>query len=584
MTRLFAPALIACGVGCSTPHSPQPIVLGEPPSERFEPSRGASAQTIGPWQVDFDPVLATVRSMRGSGITLPGTNHAQIQVVEFVRAHPELFGTDDFIFDGAVSDATLTTIMLAQEYRGLPVIGGHLGFAISHGKLTLVHGSTYPIRELDIRPRFAAAAALAVVRDGLPPKRTDRDDARLVVLPVRSPNLVEYHLAWEVHAWRGIDQAVVYVDAHRGGVIHGYDAHRYEFETPNPGVGRFKYDGIAKNNVDERTVGDSVVNVPASHLMLRSSRGNTALTDGDGAFAFRGEVAGPLFVNANLQGAFVNVQNLQGENATFVGVMRPETQYKLEWTETRSQPEERDVFRGTTTTNRFVSTVYPDLPWMSHPLLAKVNHNRYCNAFWNGSSINFFVEGAGCNNSGRIFDVVAHEWGHGFDQNAPGGAVDGALGEFIGDLMSFVQTKSPLLGPNFFKTGGAVRNMEDPTYDCFDPEIRQVHAGGNLLGNVVWDIMNDLEKAGVTGEALKRRLLRPIAIAQTRSEWYAGMLAVDDDNGNLLDGTPNECLIYAQFEAHSCKGHRWPGRPDRAPEHCKRVERLEDFPIRSPRR
>jgi hypothetical protein len=351
---------------------------------------------------------------------------------------------------------------------------------------------------------------------------------------------------------------MVYVDAHDESIIDSYDATRYEFT------------GLARNHVDERTVGDAIVDLPASHLRLRTARGETTLADEAGKFVFRGD--GKVFVTANLQGRYVQVQNLAGENATFIGVMNSAAvePYQVTWTENHSTPEERDVFRGTNTTNRFVATVYPDLPWMSQALLAKVNHNRTCNAFWNGSSINFFRAGNGCNNSGRIFDVVAHEWGHGFDQNAPGGAVDGGLGEFIGDLISFTQTKSPLLAPNFFTNGGAVRDLDDPKYQCYDPEIRQVHAAGQLLGATMFDVMVDLEKAGVTGEALKRLLLRPIAIAQTRAEWYQALLAVDDDDGNLANGTPHECIIYNQFKAHSCKGVRWPGMPDSDPPQCVR--------------
>jgi hypothetical protein len=293
------------------------------------------------------------------------------------------------------------------------------------------------------------------------------------------------------------------------------------------------------------------------------------VTAADGSFAFPGK-AGPLLVSANLHGAFVDVRNKAGENATFVGMMRPDSPYALEWTETRSTPEERDVFRGVNATNRFVATVFPDLAWMRHPLISVVNHPRHCNAYWNGSSINFFVAGSGCNNTGRIFDVVAHEWGHGFDQHAPGNAIDGALGEFIGDLMSFVQTRSPLLGPGFFTDGRPARDLDDPDFQCFDPKKREVHAAGHLLGAVVFDILVDLETAGVPRARSDRLMLRPIAIAQTRAQWYGAMLAVDDDDGNLANGTPNECLIYNQFKAHSCGGVRWPGLPPDDPAHCVR--------------
>ncbi len=47
------------------------------------------------------------------------------------------------------------------------------------------------------------------------------------------------------------------------------------------------------------------------------------------------------------------------------------------------------------------------------------------------------------------------------------------------------------------------------------------------------------------------------------------MLAVDDDDGNLANGTPHECLIYNQFKAHSCGDTRWPGIPDQDPPECR---------------
>ncbi|MBS1118481.1 MAG: cysteine-rich repeat protein [Deltaproteobacteria bacterium] len=564
---LCAILIAGCGSPSPGPSAGPALVLGQPPSEWFEPTSSAQplfASHGGTWELDLDPVLATPRALRGSGVPFvtSGTSEGALEraALAFVREQPGLFGTDELVFDGAVLDRELWSIALAQRHHGLPVVSAHLGLTISHGRLILVQGVTYPIRDVDTTPRVALATAIASVRDALEqPGTGDRDSARLVILPERSPGAVAYHVAWEVTAWRGPLQAVAYVDAHDGRLLGGYDANRYD------------YPGVATNHVDERTVGDTVVPLPAAHLRLHSARG-TATTDATGAFVFRGE-AGPLFVTANLHGAYVDVQNQQGPNASFVGVMRADSPYALEWTESRSTPEERDVFRAVNTTNRFVATVFPDLAWLAQPLVAKVDHPRTCNAYWNGSSINFFVAGNGCNNTGRIFDVVAHEWGHALDAHAPGAAIDGGLGEFIGDLISFVQTNSPLLGPGFFTDGGPVRDLDDPAFQCFDPKKREVHDAGQLLGAVMWDVFGDLQRIGMTGEARKRLLLRPIAIAQTRSEWYGAMLAVDDDDGNLANGTPHECLIYNQFKAHSCGGARWPGIPANDPPHCTNTGR-----------
>jgi len=112
---------------------------------------------------------------------------------------------------------------------------------------------------------------------------------------------------------------------------------------------------------------------------------------------------------------------------------------------------------------------------------------------------------------------------------------DGALGEFIGDLISFVQTHSPLLGPGFFTDGKPVRDLEDPNFECYDPKKREVHAAGHLLGTVVWDIFLDLERPASPAIASSASCCSRIAIAQTRAGWYSAMLAVDDDDGNLVN-------------------------------------------------
>jgi len=543
----FSTLAVLLAVGCGG-SKPARLELGEPPTE--EPDRPI-IQHLGAGDVEMDPVLGTVRSMAGAGVPFAASD-----IPQFVREHAATLGTTELVDAGSVVDPELTSVQLAQRYRGLPVIGAHLGFSISHGRLVLVQGVTHRIGELSIDPDVAKADAIASVRDVIDaPLAGDRDDARLVVLPERTPTLVSYALAWEVTAWRSERQIVVNVDAHSGRVIGGYDANHYD------------YTGKATNLVDERTVGDAIVELPAAHLRLHANRGGVT-TDRDGTFRMRG-AAGPVMVMANLQGDYVTVHNVGGPEAQFTGMMRPEKQYALEWTESRSTPQERDVFHGVNRTNRFVSTVFPDNAWINAPLLANVDLPRNCNAFWNGKSINFFVEGNGCNNSGRIFDVIAHEWGHGLDQNLPGDNLDGGLGEFIGDMLSFIQTNSHLIGPGFLTDGRPVRDLEDPAFECYDPKKKGVHAKGQLLGTVMWDVFNDLEKSGLTGEPLKRIMLRPIAIAQTRAQWYRAMLAVDDDDGNLANGTPHECLIYNQFKAHSCGDVRWPGIPDQDPPQCR---------------
>src|SRR6185295_6741499 len=53
----------------------------------------------------------------------------------------------------------------------------------------------------------------------------------------------------------------------------------------------------------------------------------------------------------------------------------------------------------------------PSNTWLQSQLTTNVNINLTCNAFWNGSTINFYRSGGGCRNTGEIAAVFDHEWG-----------------------------------------------------------------------------------------------------------------------------------------------------------------------------
>ena len=70
-----------------------------------------------------------------------------------------------------------------------------------------------------------------------------------------------------------------------------------------------------------------------------------------------------------------------------------------------------------------------------------VNIGSNCNAFYNGSSINFYTSGGGCNNT-AFSDVVHHEYGHHLVN--VGGSGQGAYGEGQSDVMGGLRL--PLTG------------------------------------------------------------------------------------------------------------------------------------------
>lgn len=95
----------------------------------------------------------------------------------------------------------------------------------------------------------------------------------------------------------------------------------------------------------------------------------------------------------------------------------------------------------------------PSVAWLSNQLTANVNINSTCNAYWNGSTINFFRSGGGCGNTGEIPAVSLHEYGHGLDSNDGTGAPpENGSGETVGDWSAALATHSSCIGAGFRAT------------------------------------------------------------------------------------------------------------------------------------
>jgi hypothetical protein len=239
--------------------------------------------------------------------------------------------------------------------------------------------------------------------------------------------------------------------------------------------------------------------------------------------------------------------------------------------------------------------------WLSNKLYTQVNIPLTCNAFWNGGTVNFYRSGGGCNNTGEIEAVSLHEYGHGLDSNDGGaGSPDRGTGETYGDFTAALATHSSCIGTGFRATncGGysnactactGVRDIDwakhtanlAHTVDNFTrpncptsatyqgPCLKEGHCESYVSSEALWDFTNrDLPGPG-SGAAwtLTDRLWylsRPSATAAfacttgatyTSNGCNAGSLwktmrAVDDDDGNLANGTPNSAALYAAFNRH----------------------------------
>jgi len=257
--------------------------------------------------------------------------------------------------------------------------------------------------------------------------------------------------------------------------------------------------------------------------------------------------------------------------------------------------------------NRIKEVVRGWLPgntWINTQLTVNVNLNQTCNAYWNGSTLNFFKSGGGCANTGMIAGVSLHEFGHGIDQNdGTGTATDGATGESYGDTTALIALHDSCLGAGFLSGNcsgygdacTACTGVRDADYakhasntpatpDNFirvhcpnaglgagkGPCGKEVHCESYVPTQTMWDLAaRDLPSpgTGVAWTILDRlwylsRNTATKSFTCTAGTTYTSngcgagslwkvMRAVDDDDGNLNNGTPHGGALFAAFNRHS---------------------------------
>ncbi len=238
----------------------------------------------------------------------------------------------------------------------------------------------------------------------------------------------------------------------------------------------------------------------------------------------------------------------------------------------------------------------PTRTWLTSQLTENVNINQACNAYWSGTSVNFFKSGGGCNNTGDLAGVILHEWGHGLDQN-DGGGYDNPS-EAYADVTAFLSTHASCVGRGFrqFGTCGGYGNtcltctgIRDQDWDqrvnhtpstpagflttsCGSgggPCGKETHCEGYVGAETIWDLATrDLPASGLDPATswrladklwYKSRLgsggnayncALPLSDGCGANSWFSKLRAIDDDDGNLANGTPHAGAIYAAFNRH----------------------------------
>lgn len=312
------------------------------------------------------------------------------------------------------------------------------------------------------------------------------------------------------------------------------------------------YAASVNGSIHPRWYQQNIDSVPIKHLKLNTEVG-ARFTDSSGNIDQGGSSA-PLL--KGISGQFVNIVNYSGPSIVERANLKNST-WILELNSRGSQRAWDDKYTSQLMVYHHVNAVinkakqYINNSWLEESLRANVNLRRSCNAHWDGRTINFYSGNKNCANTGLLADVIYHEWGHGLDART-GGIKDRAFSEGFGDIIALIMTGSPQLGVGFHvKSGKWVRDMS--IAKVYPKDRGEVHAEGLIIASTFWDMFVAFkEKYGdeKANDIISNYAFKVIYTADKYTEVYDALLAIDDDDGDLNNGTPNLCLLNSIFEEH----------------------------------
>lgn len=578
----------------------EPAAVRDPVTEAWLAFRAQHGDT---WTAVWNKATETPKAIYGPGLrvaeSVRSLADARALSAAVLDEHATLLGRDGSTFVEQIAQKVngLYVLVYDQRYQGLEVVGGRADVRLRDNGVVAMFGSKavrFPAG-FGTRPQVPMDLAWAVAHTWkeIEPAADAVPTADLVVYAdVEAAAPASPRLAWRVPVdVRGGERLVVgkvYVDArtsqafrfedevyhcalghaHVGGEPTGHEpgaagdtggaiGRVRAIATPTAGPARFA--AITGNVSAWLQRGDptaALTNQPMQGLRVNAAGVGAAFTDASGDFSIPHTGTTPVTVTINFgpgsgQNLGGGIQALQGSAVstsvqvtpgvfTNIQLLSPAAT-DFEWSQPTVFWHADDAHRWVTSLTGPISTQRFNIAGVR----ATVNRSSTCNAFYTNNSINFYAAGSGCNMT-AYSSVVYHEWGHGLDDAFGGISQTEGLSEGWGDIIATYRLDDPIVGRNFRTNGGFIRDARNSRQYGTGSGA---HQQGEIWMGFAWDVRNNLMTALGRNAGIARAeaivVASIVADATNQEDAVREVFLLDDDDGNLLNGTPS----YAQLEA-----------------------------------
>ena len=503
---------------------------------------------------------------------------------------------------GVDADGQLIQIRALRQVNGVPVRGASLGATISHGNLILLGAEQWGKVEVSTVPTLSATDAMDLLLSYLAPSSPSgyNSKPRLELLPIGVDGApghgYSHRLVWIVEPqFAGRNESYeAAIDAHSGEILLLQDTNSYATRNIKGGVLPASNDGQVPDGVEVPGYP-----MPFAHVTISPS-GSADADAGGNLFNISGSVttdlSGPYIKMVDNCGAISQVGatgdldlGVSGGTDCVVPAGASAGDTHASRTGYYELNRLKEQARGQW------SSASPANTWLNAQLTSNMNLNDTCNAFWSNSNftVNFYRSGGGCANTGELAGVFDHEWGHGMDFNGTAGGVS-SPGEGIADVYAALRLDTSCVGRGFrptlctgygdactpasgctgirdidwaHRTSGIPHTLTWANGNAACPSSN-VHCRGALYAEAIWDLAKrDLPTLHGMDNNTAMEVATRLAYkgADNVTTWfsttvgtagcapssgYQQLLGADDDNGNLLDGTPHMQAISTAFTRH----------------------------------
>jgi Zn-dependent metalloprotease len=516
----------------------------------------------GSWKASFNELTGLPRLASGKPVRGIVSSDPRHIADAFLRQELNVFPLPyaEIKLRSVVPNKKYYYVHYKQEHKGLEVLWSRGHVAITKdGRIVHFSLDFRNNIQVNIQPTLSRQQAeQAAWADMSITIKQSRSESELKILPVPGSQRYQYHLVYAVYVdainEEGFPaQYYTLVDAHDGEVLYRHNRITQFCSHPATTTTVTVNATVYPNN----PINPTAV-MPLKHL--RVEVGNTIhYTDVNGQLTLPNTT--PVSATLPLYGRWARVYtNNTTPSVTLTlnpglnTVNYDNTANIRELTAYWAVQEIHDYFK-------MIATGSPAENVMDFVMTTNVDVAGSCNAFYAGTSINFYAQGNNCNATSLLADVVYHEYGHGINYevyDAYGGTwSNGAMGEGYADLWANAITENPVLGLGFFlnNPAGYVRRYDINPKVYPRDLVGQVHADGEIIAGAWWD-------TGINfGSQQDRQILlwetyAALCDAPNGDEGFLfeqilmAALMADDNDGDLTNGTPRYCAITAAFARH----------------------------------